>query len=102
MVSVSQLPLPNGASSPYETMKCVFSQVLMPQGAVSPRETINWVFPKCWCPEGPRRQGKLWCECFPSVDAPRGLVAKVNYVVNVYQVIDVWGALSLMEKKESL
>ena len=35
MLSVSQLPLPNGASSPYKTMKCVFSQVLMPQGAVS-------------------------------------------------------------------
>mgnify|MGYP007058291285 CR=1 FL=1 len=97
MVSVSQLPLPNGASSPYATMKCVFSQVLMP-----PRETIKWVFPKCRCPEGPRRQGKLWSECFPSVDAPRGLVAKGNYVVNVYWVIDVWGALSLREKKESL
>ena len=98
------------------------SQVSMPRGASSPRENMKWVFPKCRCPEGPRRQEKLcvecwwsdcclkgalllreknivwrksfslqekqwnWCMCFPSVDAPRGLVAKGNYEVSVSQV----------------
>ena len=35
------------------------SQVSMPLGASSPRETMKLVFPKCRCPEGPRRQGKI-------------------------------------------
>ena len=65
--------------------------------ASSPRETMKWVFPKCGCPEGPRRQGKLWSECFPSVDAPRGLVAKGNYEVFVSQVSMPWGASSPRE-----
>ena len=135
-VRVSQVSMPRGASSPRETMKWVFpkcrcpegprrqgklrsecfpsvdaprglvakgnyevrvSQVSMPRGASSPRETMKWVFPKCRCPEGPRRQGKLWSECFPSVDAPRGLVAKGNYEVSVSQVSMPRGASSPRE-----
>ena len=78
-------------------MKRVFSQVSMTQGASSRREAIKWVFPKCRCPEGPRRQGKLWSECFRSVDAPRGLIAKGNYEVSFCQVSMPWGALSPRE-----
>ena len=48
----------------------------MPRGASSSRETVKCLFPKCRCPKGPRRQGKLWSECFPSVNSSRGLVAK--------------------------
>ena len=66
------------------------SQVSMPTRGLVAKGTLKCVFPKCRCPEGPRRQGKPWSECFLSVDAPRGLVAKRNCAVNVYEVIVVW------------
>ena len=107
--------MPQVASSPRETMECFpsvdaprglvakgnyevsVSQVSMPRRASSPRETMRWVFPKCRCPEGPRRRGKLWGECFPSVNALRGLVAKGNYEVSVSQVSMPRGASSPRE-----
>ena len=63
------------------------------------KESLWWVSPKCQCPKGPHHQGKLWSECFPSVDAQRGLVAKRNYEVSVSQVSMLRGGTTRLLSK---